>query len=73
MRVGGTRKIALEARIVAATNVNLKEAMRQGRFRDDLYYRLFHRAHPSSVTARKTGRYSHLGQILPGATQPQIQ
>ncbi|MBM4283784.1 MAG: PAS domain-containing protein [Deltaproteobacteria bacterium] len=41
MRVGGTRKILLEARIIAATNVNLKEAMRQGRFRDDLYYRLF--------------------------------
>jgi transcriptional regulator with PAS, ATPase and Fis domain len=41
MRVGGTRKIALEARLVAATNVDLKEAMRQGRFRDDLYYRLF--------------------------------
>jgi len=40
-RVGGTRKIALEARIIAATNVELKEAMRQGKFRDDLYYRLF--------------------------------
>ena len=41
MRVGGTRKIPLEARIVAATNIDLKEAMRTGRFRDDLYYRLF--------------------------------
>jgi PAS domain S-box-containing protein len=41
MRVGGTRKIPLEARIVAATNVDLKEALRQGKFRDDLYYRLF--------------------------------
>jgi PAS domain S-box-containing protein len=41
MRVGGTRKIPLEARIVTATNLDLKEAMRQGRFRDDLYYRLF--------------------------------
>jgi transcriptional regulator with PAS, ATPase and Fis domain len=41
MRVGGTRKIPLEARLVAATNVDLKEAMRRGRFRDDLYYRLF--------------------------------
>jgi transcriptional regulator with PAS, ATPase and Fis domain len=41
MRVGGTRKLSLEARIVAATNVDLKEAMRHGRFRDDLYYRLF--------------------------------
>jgi PAS domain S-box-containing protein len=40
-RVGGTRKIPLEARIIAATNVELQEAMRQGRFRDDLYYRLF--------------------------------
>ncbi len=40
-RVGGNRKIPLEARIVAATNVELQEAMRQGRFRDDLYYRLF--------------------------------
>lgn len=41
MRVGGTRRIPLEARIVAATNVDLQEAMRHGRFRDDLYYRLF--------------------------------
>jgi transcriptional regulator with PAS, ATPase and Fis domain len=41
MRVGGTRRITLEARIVAATNVDLQEAMRHGRFRDDLYYRLF--------------------------------
>jgi PAS domain S-box-containing protein len=41
MRVGGTRKTALEARVVAATNVDLKEAMQQGKFREDLYYRLF--------------------------------
>jgi PAS domain S-box-containing protein len=41
MRVGGTRKIPLEARIMTATNVDLMEAMRQGKFRDDLYYRLF--------------------------------
>jgi PAS domain S-box-containing protein len=41
MRVGGTRKIPLEARIIAATNVDLIEARRQGKFRDDLYYRLF--------------------------------
>ncbi|HLD46490.1 MAG TPA: sigma 54-interacting transcriptional regulator [Desulfobaccales bacterium] len=40
-RVGGNRKIPLEARIVAATNVDLQEAMRKGKFRDDLYYRLF--------------------------------
>jgi PAS domain S-box-containing protein len=40
-RVGGTRTIPLEARIIAATNIDLKKAMRQGQFRDDLYYRLF--------------------------------
>jgi PAS domain S-box-containing protein len=40
-RVGGTRKIPLEARIIAATNADLKEGIRHGRFREDLYYRLF--------------------------------
>ncbi len=39
-RVGGTRKLHMEARIIAATNRNLKEALRQGAFREDLYYRL---------------------------------
>ena len=39
--MGGTRRIPLEARIVTATNVDLQEAMHQGKFRDDLYYRLF--------------------------------
>jgi PAS domain S-box-containing protein len=40
-RVGGTRRIPMEARVIAATNVDLKEAIRQGKFREDLYYRLF--------------------------------
>jgi transcriptional regulator with PAS, ATPase and Fis domain len=39
-RVGGTRKLRMEARIIAATNRNLKEALRHGTFREDLYYRL---------------------------------
>ncbi len=38
--VGGTQTIRVNVRVVAATNTNLKEAIRQGRFRQDLYYRL---------------------------------
>jgi two-component system NtrC family response regulator len=39
-RVGGVKPISVDIRIVAATNKNLKEEMEQGRFREDLYYRL---------------------------------
>jgi DNA-binding NtrC family response regulator len=39
-RVGGRKIIHLDVRLVSATNVNLKEAIRNGSFRRDLYYRL---------------------------------
>jgi Nif-specific regulatory protein len=39
-RVGGTRTIKVDIRLVAATNQNLEEAIEQGSFRQDLYYRL---------------------------------
>jgi PAS domain S-box-containing protein len=39
-RVGGTQPIPIDARIIVATSRNLKEEVRQHRFREDLYYRL---------------------------------
>jgi len=39
-RVGGRTPIPINIRLVAATNVNLEEAVKTGRFREDLYYRL---------------------------------
>jgi Nif-specific regulatory protein len=39
-RVGGTQPIKLDIRLIAATNRNLEEEARAGRFRQDLYYRL---------------------------------
>ncbi len=39
-RVGGTQPIHVDVRIIAATNINLAEAVRQKKFREDLYYRL---------------------------------
>lgn len=40
MKVGGEKVLKTEARIIAATNQNLKDLVAQGKFREDLYYRL---------------------------------
>lgn len=39
-RIGGCKPITITARVVAATNVNLRDAVAKGRFREDLFYRL---------------------------------
>ncbi len=40
MHLGGIQEIQVDVRIIAATNVNLQQAVRDGKFREDLYYRL---------------------------------
>ncbi len=39
-RIGGTKSIKLDVRVIASTNCNLKELIKSGKFREDLYYRL---------------------------------
>ena len=39
-RVGGARPVPIDARVIAITNVNLKSALDDGKFREDLYYRI---------------------------------
>ncbi len=39
-RVGGTEELSVDVRVIAATNCDIEEAVKSGRFRDDLFYRL---------------------------------
>jgi len=40
MRVGGSREVRVDVRVLAATNTDLEDLIRRGRFREDLYFRL---------------------------------
>jgi two-component system, NtrC family, response regulator AtoC len=58
-RLGGIRKVAVDVRVVAATNQDLGEMVKQGRFRSDLFHRL------SQVCIEVPPLRKRLGDILP--------
>ena len=58
-RLGGTRPIKLNIRLVAATNRSLPEAVKAGTFRNDLYYRL------NVVTSAPCPRYASAARTYP--------
>jgi transcriptional regulator with GAF, ATPase, and Fis domain len=58
-RVGGTQPVKLDIRLVAATNRNLEEEVRAGRFRPDLYYRL------NVVTLKTPALRDRVSDIVP--------
>ena len=64
--MGGTRQIISDVRLVAATNKNLKEMVREKRFREDLYYRI--NVFPINIPPlreRKESLYSIIMDLLP--------
>ncbi len=58
-RLGGTKKVNVDVRIVTATNANLQSAVEQGRFRSDLYHRL------SQITIGVPPLRDRIADILP--------
>jgi transcriptional regulator with PAS, ATPase and Fis domain len=76
-RVGGTRPIRMNARVISATNCDLKTALKQGTFREDFYYRL--RTVPITIPPLRERRedipllVEYFIQCLNRRTQKQVQ
>ncbi len=72
-RLGGLKDIQLDLRVVAATNKNLREAVKEGAFRQDLYFRLnvIHITIPAA--ARAARGHPAAGRVLHRPLQQQVQ
>ena len=72
-RLGGLKDIKLDLRVVAATNKNLREAVKEGAFRQDLYFRLNVIQILIPPLRDRTEDIVPLTQLLHRALQPQVQ
>ncbi len=72
-RVGGIRDMQVDVRVIAASNRDLEKAVREGQFRQDLYYRLAIIAIFIPPHAGPKRRHPSLGGFFYRALQPQIQ
>jgi len=64
-RVGGTQRVRVDVRVLAATNKDLQTEIRQGRFREDLFFRLS--VVPITIPAARTARgHRRAGRALHG-------
>ena len=65
MRLGGMETIKVDVRIIAATNVDLKHEMEEGRFREDLFYRLHVISIHLPALRERARRHPAAGAALP--------
>ena len=63
-RVGGRKSIQVDARVICATNMDLQKAMAEGRFREDLYYRIGVIVIPLPPLREREGDISLLAKAL---------
>ena len=71
-RVGGTQEIEVNVRIMTATNKDLRAAVADKTFREDLYLPHFRRAYHHSAVARSRRRRVAAGRIFSGEIPPRI-
>ncbi len=65
MHLGGVQEVQVDVRIIAATNVDLRQMVREGRFREDLFYRLNVISAGPAAVAPAPRRHSAAGRTLP--------